>query len=361
MKYTALILGLLLLLPVPAYSGHSPEVVLLHSETVATRWTKNFALGLKHGLEGTATIRQELLGREGMDEDYFDAVFDRLAQGHSTPLAVVTDGRIGFAFARKYGPDLFPGAPVVFCSVPRPDLTLLSARDLCVGLPTVHDYKSVADLIFILRPKTQMVVAISDGTERGKARMKAFELSMKPFMDRAQLIFPGHEPGDDNGLSLDYLGTVLSSVPRRGVTLFLGFSEDATGKPISVEAMASVLKAKTISPTFALDDTFMGTGIIGGLMITAKNVGLNAAHVVKHILAGENAQEMLPRPVEPELRLDGTAMARFGIPIPEGAIVVNKPQRTIEPDYAVPVGAIGITFGLTVFCIVFYLYRRYKP
>ncbi len=81
---------------------------------------KNFASGLEAGLESIAEVHQEFLGQEDMDEDDFDAVFHQLLQTHRTPLAVVTDGRIAFAFARKYGQELFPDAPVIFCSIPRP-------------------------------------------------------------------------------------------------------------------------------------------------------------------------------------------------------------------------------------------------
>lgn len=355
------ILGFLLLLPTLAISGKPMEVVLLHSESNPTEWTRSFASGLEAGLASIAEVHQEFLGQEDMDEDDFDAVFHQLLQTHRTPLAVVTDGRIAFAFARKYGQELFPDAPVIFCSIPRPAPYILSTCENCTGLPVEYSIQAVVDLIFNLRPETQTVVGIADGTTRGKERMKAVTQAMRPYMDKAQLIFPGHEPGDDAGLDLDSLSTVLSSIPSKGVTLFLGFSEDREGAPISDKSVAAIVKARTSSPTFVLDDAFMGTGVVGGLMISGKAVGLNAARLVDRILHGENIQEMLPQPVHSELILDGNALARFGISAPDKATIINPPKMAAEAEDAIPANATGWGVGIILCVGLFFLFRRYKP
>lgn len=353
--------GILLLIPTLAISGEPLEVILLHSESSPTEWTKSFASGLEEGLESIAEVHQEFLGQEDMDEDDFDTVFHQLLQAHRRPLAVVTDGRIAFAFARKYGQELFPDAPVIFCSIPRPAPYILSSCKNCTGLPVEYSIQAVVDLIFNLRPETQTVVGIADGTTQGKARMEAVTKAMCPYMDRAQLIFPGHETGDEAGLDLDGLSTVLSSIPSRGVTLFLGFSEDREGEPVLDESMAATLKTRISSPTFVLDDAFMGTGIVGGLMISGKTVGLDAARLVDRILHGANVQEMLPQPVHSELILDGKALARFGISAPDKATIVNPPEVVAEAENAIPANAAGWGVGIILCVGLFFLFRRYKP
>lgn len=355
------ILGFLLLLPTLAISGKPMEVLLLHSESNPTEWTRSFASGLEAGLASIAEVHQEFLGQEDMDEDDFDAVFHQLLQAHRTPLAVVTDGRIAFAFARKYGQELFPDAPVVFCSIPRPAPYILSTCENCTGLPVEYSIQAIVDLIFNLRPETQTVVGIADGTTQGKKRMKAVTQAMHPYMERAQLIFPGHEPGDDAGLDLEGLSTVLSSIPSKGVVLFLGFSENRDGEPVLDESMATVFKARTSSPTFVLDDAFMGTGVVGGLIISGKAVGLDAARLVDRILHGENVQEMLPQPVHSELILDGNALARFGISAPDRATIVNPPEAVAETENAIPANAAGWGVGIILCGGLFFLFRRYKP
>nr|WP_321513313.1 hypothetical protein [uncultured Pseudodesulfovibrio sp.] len=355
------VLGFLLLVPTLATSADSLDVILLHSESSSTEWTKSFASGLESGLGSVAQVHQEFLGQEDMDEDHFDTVYQQLLEAHLTPQVVITDGRIAFAFARKYGPSLFPDAPVLFCSIPRPTPEVLSSYKNCTGLPVEHSMQQVVDLIFTLRPETRTVVGIADSTATGKARMKAVVQAMQPYMDQAQLIFPGYEAGDDEGMRLDDLSTVLSSVPSRGVTLFLGFSEDRQGSPVLNETMASILKSRTASPTFVLDDSFMGTGVVGGLLISGNAVGQDAARLVKKILQGENIQEMLPQPVHGSLILDGKALARFGISPPEGATVVNPPETVSEPENAISTNMIGWFFGILLCAGLFFLFKRYKP
>jgi hypothetical protein len=97
-------------------------------------------------------------------------------------------------------------------------------------------------------------------------------------------------------------------------------------------------------------------------MISAKRVGADAARVVRRILGGEDAGEMLPRPTEPVLLFDGTALARFGLNPPAGAEVVNPPAGRVEERPVLPVTGLAWAVGLAVAaCLAVYLRRRYRP
>jgi hypothetical protein len=343
--------------------ARAAEVLLLHSGPGPTPWNQRLATGLIQGLGSAASVRQAFLEANGADEDAYDDVYRSLsgALAGNAPEAVVAEGPVAFAFARKYA-DLFPDAPLVFCAMARPDPETLSECGRCTGLPMTPAVRESVDLIFAMRPGTRLVVAITDRTP-GSARLRErVDQAMRPYLDRAQIMFPGFEAGDDQGLDLRALGDTLASVPSSGAVLFLGFAEDRDGNPVPDEALAALIRRRAASPVYLVSDAAFGSGAVGGWMISARSVGADAARVVLGLLRGEDAREMLPRPTGPVLRFDGTALARFGLKAPDGAEVVNPPAGRVEERPVLPVTGLAWAVGLAAtVALIAFLRRRYRP
>ncbi|MCJ2165190.1 MULTISPECIES: hypothetical protein [unclassified Pseudodesulfovibrio] len=355
-----IILGSLSLFPVPAAARDL--VLLLHSESNPSAWTQDVATGLTAELNDSADVRQIFLQARSMDEDAFDDVFERLSQELAgvTPLAVVANGETAFAFARKYGDDLFPGAAVIFCSMGRPDTRVLTQSGNCTGIPMEFDLKGSVDLIFSMCPGINLVVAIADASHSATPLMEDVRLAMQQYTDRAQIMFPGFEPGDDNGLDVKTLAETLSSVPSSGAVLFLGFAEDREGNPVSDEELSGLFRSHGTSPIFVVRDAWPDSGVLGGWMISGRTIGRDAARLVTRIGQGEAVQEMLPEPTRPELRFDGTALTRFGLKAPPGAEITNQPVRHVVDESALPVSGLAWVFGLAALVALLYGIRRYR-
>ena len=340
----------------------SAEVLLLHSGPGPTPWNQRLASGLIEGLGKTASVRQAFLKADGTDEDAYYDVYRRLAEelDGDAPEAVIAQGDVAFAFARKYA-DLFPDAPLIYCAMDRPAPETLSQTENCTGLPMTVPVRENVDLIFAMRPETRLVVAIADRTPASARLMKRVDQAMRPYLDRAQIMFPGFEAGDDQGLDLHALGDTLASVPSKGAVLFLGFSEDRDGNPVTDEELAALIRDRAASPVYLVSDAVFGTGAVGGWMIPAKSMGADAARVALKVLGGENANEMLPRPTRPVERFDGTALARYGLKAPEKGEVVNPPAGKVEERPILPVTGLAWALGLAcAVALVLLLRRRYR-
>jgi len=338
------------------------QVLLLHSGPVPTPWNQRLASGLIEGLGKTASVRQAFLKADGADEDAYYDIYRRLSEdlAGDKPEAVVAQGTVAFAFARKYA-DLFPDAPLIYCAMPRPALETLSQCGNCTGLSMAPPIRENVDLIFAMRPGTRLVVAIADRTPASARLMDRVNQAMGPYLDRAQIMFPGFETGDDQGLDLPTLGDTLASVPSKGAVLLLSFSEDRDGNPIADEELAALIRERAASPIYLIGDAVFGTGAVGGWMITARKMGVDTASVVLNILDGENANEMLPRATRPVQRFDGTALARFGLKAPAEAEVVNPPAGKVEERPILPVTGLVWAVGLAgAAALAVFLRRRYK-
>jgi hypothetical protein len=349
----------------PTHPALAQGIVVLHSEYGPTPWTQGIIAGLISELGERTEIRQEHLGGEDMNEEHFDSEYERLSRVHAntSPEAVVASGEIAFAFMRKYRETLFSDAPVVFCSMPRPGPELLRQCGDCTGVPLDMDVSDTVDLIFATRPDTRLVVGIMDATPTSLSLRKSMEQAMTPYLDHAQLIFPGHEPGDNKGLDMETLDAVASSIPASGAVLFLGFQEDRTGKAVNDVKAVRMLSKQSAGPVFVLLDTWIGQEVLGGFVATGKNQGSSAAKLIKRILAGEPAEEMLPQPPQPQLVADATVLARFGIqaqniPLLQTAQLVNKPVRPTETDTITSSGILSAALGLVALAALLYLLRR---
>lgn len=333
--------------PPEAVDGR-PMVVLLHGADRPDERTRALARSLADGLGDPDSVVAVLLGSQERGDDHFHARFEALrgAWGDGSPTAVVADGESAFAFMRKYRDNLFASAPVFYCGMAAPPPEYLFQCGECTGLPEAEDPAAALDLIFRLRPQTRLVVGIADGSSESVARMRAVRESME-LMDAAsrgdtRIIFPGHEPGDDGGLTLAGLrGAAHGVPPSGGVALFLGYARDPRGNPVDESQAVAMLAARSAGPVFALSDRHLGAGVACAATVPASDLGHSLAGLVLRAAAGEAVGEMLPEPLAARPVIDMATLARYGVPahrLPENALVLNEVFRPDETAEALPAG-----------------------
>ncbi len=107
--------------------------------------------GLSIELGKAMNVKPVYLGLDEQDDDYFEDRYVTLATKWQDriPVAVITDGSTAFAFMRKYREDIFVGAPVFYCGIPRPEPDFLSQCGNCAGIPIKF---AVADTIDLILP-----------------------------------------------------------------------------------------------------------------------------------------------------------------------------------------------------------------
>jgi len=359
--FRLLLLLAILGLPAPALSAPGMDILLLHGLDAATPWTDSVAAGAAEEAGSEAAPGQVYLGGPAMDEEAIDAIARGLKERPHPPVRVViaTDGIAG-AFAGKYREELFPRAAVVLTGPDRVDPGRLALCGDCVALPLETDLDRTLDLVFALRPETRLVAGITDGSAPGLAARAALERAMKRHKEKAELIFPGHEPGDEAGLDLDGLGQTLAEMPVRSVAVLLRFREDNRGTPVSDRQLAGLFRARINSPVFVLTDAVLGSGVVGGVLVTGRETGRRAVRAAHRILAGEPAREMLPEPVPAAIVLDGSALARFGMAPVKGAAVINAVGAPDGSDQIASGFAPAAVAGLLAFAALRFLIRRYR-
>ncbi|WP_097011946.1 hypothetical protein [Pseudodesulfovibrio profundus] len=257
--------------------------------------------------------------------EHFETVFQSISDkyGDQSLDGLIADGPVAYAFLRKYREDLAPLVPVVYCSMPAPDPQRLMSCASCSGVPMDLGVAETVDFIFALRPETSIVVGIIDGSDESQRLRRQAEAAIAPYMDRASLIFPGYEPGDDNGLDMDTLRDVAASVPMSGAILLLQYDPVATSSAPLQSGVSRMLADRSDAPVFAVRQQAIGSGALGGVVPVAEDQGRQAGLVMQRIMEGEDATTMLVEAVPPVPVVDQTVAARFAIP---AALYLDKAQ-----------------------------------
>lgn len=357
------LLFLLCLLALPAAGRAEPATyaLVLHGGDAPSPWTDSVAAGMRGEADDGVRVEQVHLGGPAMDEDDADRAARHLAQRLDKPvrMVVATDGT-GAAFAAKYRDELFPETAVVLAWPGRIDPLRLELCGDCAPLPLERDLDGTLELIFSLRPETGLVVGVADSSPDGQAAVEALKRAMQRSDNKAELLFPGHEPGDEQGLDLPALKQLLAGLPGRSVGVLLRFAEDNRGRPVAEGELARMIGERAAAPVFVLSEGLLGFGAAGGSLVTGRDAGRFAVRTANRILDGEPAREMLPEPVPARVVLDGQALARFGMVAPDGAEVVNAPDAPSVPDgLAQGVAPLALT-GLAAFGLLFFLFRHYR-
>ena len=234
--------------------------------------------------------------------------------------AVIVTGNNALEFILKYRDKLFYGTPVVFTNISNFDLSKLEGQENITGI-FEHESDEIFETIELalkLHPKTKKIVILSPGVNkpvittklRNKYKQQVeIEFSKKYFMSDIEKYITG----------LDSHNIILTiSEPRT-----------KNGTNISYYDFNKRIASISSSPVYAISDTGMGSGIVGGKLISGTELGTTAANMALAIFNGKPADEI---PVAEDSRnsfmFDYNQLSRFNIKekeLPEASTIINKP------------------------------------
>jgi PAS domain S-box-containing protein len=210
-------------------------------------------------------------------------------------------------FALTHRNEIFPGAPVVFCTV---DETELQARKLpadVIGVPVRMDLAASLNLALKLHPNTQRVFVIA-----GKEKMDMF------WADEARKAFRPYETKLQFnylvGLPLEDLLRRVADLPQGSIIYYVHVLQDGSGKALMPAFVLQQLAAVASVPVYGHLDSYVGNGIVGGRVISFENEGKNSAKLALRVLAGEKPESIgVQKPSENTYMFDGRQLQRWGI------------------------------------------------
>lgn len=219
-----------------------------------------------------------------LQEKYDEIEIDVVVAVDGTPLD----------FAERYGSEIWPGAPIVFHSVP---LSLLENRRLgprTTGSVVRYELEIENLVRFVLqvRPDTRRIVLVAGS---GDFDRRLVSLAGPTLETLAQ----SHQVELLVDRSLADTQAEVAELPPDATVLFLTMGQDGNGAPhISRDVMSALAEASS-APIFSIFETYLDHGVVAGPMVSFAERGRRAGAVVARVLDGEEPAALGVQPAVP--------------------------------------------------------------
>ena len=268
---------------------------------------------------------------------------------------IVAAGSRALRVALSNREDLFSGAPVVFVAVDRASVADLRLSGDVTGTWLRQSWLETLSLARRLQPSTRRVVVVAgaspaDLTWLGAARQQLAATSPREI-----------ELSYFTGGSIAQVRERVASLPKDTIVLVGAFQRDATGQDFSTpDAVARIAAASTV-PVYVLQDQSVGTGVVGGHVVSFEAHGRTAAGLALRVLRGEQ-----PPPTDAGTTvamIDWRQLQRWRLDarqLPAGSVVLFREPSLWETHRWWIVGAIVLVLLQSALIAVLLVHRALR-
>ncbi|MGD8453205.1 MAG: PAS domain S-box protein [Phycisphaerae bacterium] len=339
-------------------SAQRTGVLVLHSYHEGLTWTDGTDEGIREvlGARPDIEVYTEYLDSKRIAlEDLPNLLADYLRRKYAAiPIAaIIVSDNYALSFLTTHQKAVFPGLPVIFCGIDDFQPALLDGLDgPATGVVQALNPRRTLRLIRTLQPALRRLAVVSGVDETAQAMKRQAQLALADEADGLEVVWL-------DSLSTRTLLERLGTLSREDAVLLCNFNRDADGVYYSHEDSARLISGATAAPVYAMQDLYMGTGVVGGSMISARDQGTVAARLCLNTLdTGHTPPIRLECPHT--ILCDYAVLRRFGMNVsalPPTATVINRPESfyarhrrliwtTVAAFVLLLLALAGVTFGL---------------
>jgi PAS domain S-box-containing protein len=237
------------------------------------------------------------------------------------PDVIIAVGQDSLKFMVESHETAFPNVPVIFCGSTEEMLAEIKIDSHFSGVWAVALPEDTLNSALLLQPDTKHVVVVGG--------VGAFDRYMEAIVQKA---LGGYESKLEftylTDLDLPTLLERLKHLPAHTIVLHTSIMEDAGGAYfIDATQSAPLVASAANAPVFVLDDVDLGSGTVGGHVISWAETGHIAAGIALRVLKGEKP-ENIPIVKSPNTYMfDWRALRRWGLKesnLPPGSVLLNR-------------------------------------
>jgi signal transduction histidine kinase len=233
---------------------------------------------------------------------------------------IVAAGAEPLKFVLQHRERMLPGVPVVYFNITREELAEIQMPADVVGSTVDFDPIATLELASRLHPHATRLVFVS-GTSLWD---RAWERRLREVGAR----LPGRMRVESlAGLPTAEVLSQLSTLSRDAIVFTPGYFLDGSGRELTPRQSVREMAAVSGAPIYAPFDTFLGSGIVGGYMVTMKEQAERAGESAAALLRG-TPPAAIPSPMLPNVFMaDWRQLRRWGIDessLPVGSVVLFR-------------------------------------
>ena len=194
-------------------------------------------------------------------------------------------------FANRYGSDLWPGAQILFHSVPNYLLDGLALSERTKGVREGRDIGRTVDLARRLQPGAQRILVLAGVSDYDK-----------DFADEARRVLAARNETAETryliGLPQPELVEIIAREPASTIVLYLAQFRDRVGRPYTPREVLRAISAESTAPTYGVFETYLGYGIAAGVVQSYDDLGRTVAKLLIQMRAGASVPALSDVPAE---------------------------------------------------------------
>lgn len=320
-----LLLLVLSLLPLKAASADDEpkRVLLLFAEDQSFPFISTLGQSIRSTLNSKAASRVEFytehLDRTRIADDIYERelvnFWQKKYEGHEIDLIIVCVGS-AFDLLSRHRAELFPDTPAVFCVLFEEQVSSIKTAQNLTGVWSASPFRPTLELVLRLHPDTRRVMVVSGSSDLDRSVLELAQAELRDF-DKVELAYL-------LDVTISELQARLANLPKQTIVLLSSFGKDSAGLVVTSREVLSRVAPTSAAPIYGVSSSFLGSGIVGGSLLSVEDLGASAAEMGTRILAGERPQDIAPQSVPNVLMFDWREMRRWGISeekLPPGSIV----------------------------------------
>jgi signal transduction histidine kinase len=254
----------------------------------------------------TESLDAPRFGGESFDRLLTTYLREKFASRPPEVIVAVSDEALSFLLRNRS--TLFPGVPIVQVGVQKRHLDALRPipSDV-VGVPI--EYSAVGTVEEALRwhPSLQRLVVVTGASPWDVEWTNRLHDELKQFQGRAKIEFLSALP------TLELLER-LRGLNGEAIVFTPGFFQDGAGRVFVPRDSVAMMAGAANAPVYAPSETYLGTGTIGGQMLSFSAMGRQGGGIADKLLRGFPPDSLeLPGSLKPETHLDWREVQRWGI------------------------------------------------
>ncbi|KIX14459.1 hypothetical protein X474_10235 [Dethiosulfatarculus sandiegensis] len=252
-------------------------------------------------------------------------------------------------FLIDYGFDLFSDIPVVFCGIKYFDDSLLYGHKRFTGIVESVDIYKTLDVAVKFHPSRKKMLIVVDNTTTSVSIIQSFIPVLKKMNGKVAFKFT-------EALTVKDLSKKLRSLGKDTIVMLANFTQDKNGVLLSIQESARLVANNCSVPVYCLWDSYLGSGVVGGCLVSAGEQGGKAAKIAHKILNGLQVSQIPVNVNNPnKYFFDYAKLKQFGIKenrLPPDSIIINEPVSVYHKYKKIIWSIAASIFGLTLIIFI---------
>src|SRR5258706_535346 len=261
------------------------------------------------------TLFSDEVSQREFRQEYIRMYLDR------KPDVIVTVGPASLKLMVETNEGPFRNIPVVFCGVPAGMIDQLKLDARFTGVWAEVQPEKTLNLALKLQPNTNHVVVVGGVGDLDHELEAIVRERLHNYESKIDFTYL-------TDLSMPALLERLKHLPSNTIVYHTAITQDAAGQRFidATQAVPMVASAAN-APVFAVDDVDVGTGTVGGNVLSWAATGRDAAGMANMVLNGEKPEDIPIRMSDNIYMFDWKGLQRWAFKesnLPPGSVVLNR-------------------------------------